>query len=85
MTDHATATCRSCRAAIIWTTNVASGKRMPVNAEPDEQRGNVVLVSGNDGPEARVLTAAELAARVSRRGLHLSHFATCSEAARWRR
>lgn len=78
-------TCRSCPEHIIWTTSVTTGKRMPVNAEPDPDRGNVLLLSGNDGPESRVLTAAEVMARPTRGGLYLSHFATCPNARAHRR
>lgn len=87
--DYPTARCGSekrpgCGALIIWTTNVVTGKRMPVDAEPTE-RGNVVLVTGNDGPEARVLTRDELVRRPTTRGLYLSHFATCATVANFRK
>lgn len=72
-----------CGAAIIWTTNVTTGRRMPVDAEPDEA-GTIVLVSGNDGPEARVLTRDEVARRPTTRGLYVSHFATCPNAGEFR-
>lgn len=86
--DYPTARCGSekrpgCGALIIWTTNVVTGKRMPVDAEPTE-KGNVVLVTGNDGPEARVLTRDELVRRPTTRGLYLSHFATCPNAQAFR-
>lgn len=77
-------TCQSCQAPITWTTNVVSGKRMPVNPTPTPD-GNVVLTSGNDGPEARVLTRAELASRPTKTGLYKSHFATCPEGPAWRK
>lgn len=77
-------TCRSCDAPITWTTNVVTGKRMPVDPEPVEH-GNIVLTSGNNGPESRVLTKDELAKRPTKRGLYLSHFATCPSAAQHRR
>lgn len=57
---------------------------MPVDAEPSEN-GNVVLVSGNDGPEARVLTKIELSKRATRSGLYVSHFATCPQSSDWRK
>lgn len=77
--------CRSCGAPIIWATSTETGKRMPVDEAPDPERGNVLLVSGNDGPETVVLTRAAIAARPNRNRLHTSHFATCSDAKGWRR
>ena len=78
----------SCGARIVWATNVASGRRMPVDAEPTAE-GNVVLLHGNDGPEARVLSKADVAKRGARLDgtydLRTSHFATCPEAGSFRR
>jgi hypothetical protein len=76
--------CGSCGAQITWTSNVVSGKRMPVDAKPVVD-GNVILLSGNDGPESRVLTKAQLAARPSSAGLFKSHHATCPDGPAWRR
>lgn len=84
MSEHSISQCRSCHKRIIWTTNVSSGKRTPVDAEPVEQ-GNIILVSGNDGPESRVLTHDELAKRATRSGLYVSHFATCDRPNDWRK
>lgn len=84
MSEHTISQCRSCHKRIIWTTNVESGRRMPVDADPIET-GNVILLSGNDGPEARVLTQAELAKRATRRDLYASHFTTCPQANDWRK
>lgn len=86
--DYPRATCGSekrpgCGALIIWTTNVTTGRRMPVDAEP-VTHGNVVLVSGNDGPESRVLTRDEVERRPTTSGLYLSHFATCPVAQSFR-
>ena len=79
------AACRSCNAPIVWTENIETGRRMPVDAEPDPEHGNVLLTSGNSAPFAEVLTNAQIAARPSRRGLHLSHFASCGPASSWRK
>lgn len=84
MSDYPISQCRSCHKRIIWTTNISSGKRMPVDADPVET-GNIILVSGNDGPEARVLTNDELSRRATRSGLYVSHFTTCNDPAGWRR
>lgn len=75
----------ACAARVIWTENTVTGRKMPVDAAPDSERGNVLLTSGNAAPLATVLTNAELAARPSRRGLHVSHFATCPQGPAWRK
>lgn len=76
--------CKTCHRPITWTTNVVTGKRMPVDPTPTEA-GNIILLSGNDGPESRVLTKAELEARPTSAGLYVSHFATCASADQHRR
>lgn len=80
MTEWVIARCRDCGAPVVWTLTTANQRRMPVDAEPVED-GNVVLTSGNSGPEARVLTRAELDRRATRTGLYRSHFSTCPNAA----
>ncbi len=72
-----TAKCRSCGAAIIWVTMIASGKKNPLNAEPDPEHGNVqVFVDGT----ADVKSSDPAQCKEYRDGggrLYLSHFATC--------
>jgi len=72
MTDRAR--CRSCGAPILWVVTVASGKRMPLDAEPGPA-GNLVLLTGG---------RARAAEPDDRPPLHTSHFATCPQAAEWR-
>lgn len=89
MPDYPRAACGTekrpgCGQPIIWTLNVSTGRRMPVDAEPDPERGNVVLISGNNGPESRVLTRDERERRMTTTGLYVSHFATCPKAAEFR-
>lgn len=72
--------CRSCGAPVIWTLT-ASGKRMPVDAEPRAD-GTYVLAENQDGSFA--------AQRYSHfvhqiRQLYASHFATCPHAGMWRK
>lgn len=76
--------CTTCGKLVVWAYTT-SGKRMPVDPEP-VNGGNVVLVTGNQQPEAQVLGAAEVARRAGL-GLrcHTSHFATCPQAAQHRR
>jgi hypothetical protein len=77
------ATCRSCGADIDWAISDATGKLMPVNHQPDPA-GNVAVRRDEDGtlrcrsaPAGAPLSAGE------RRGT--SHFATCEQAADWRK
>jgi hypothetical protein len=85
--------CRSCGAPIRWVLT-ATGQRMPLNVDPDGQRGNVLVC---DTPalarayavppgHAVVLSAGAAAGRrLAGLDLHLSHFATCASAAQHRR
>lgn len=70
--------CRSCGAAIIWCTTTA-GKAMPVDEAPAP--GGNLWIDG-DGT-ARVLFPLEAQQRAGQ--MHLSHFATCPQAAQHRR
>lgn len=76
-----TSTCRSCGAPVIWAVT-ASGKRMPVDAEPVEG-GNVRLDDvGLPDPQAVVFGGFSADHADT---LHKSHFATCVNAAQHRR
>ncbi len=68
--------CRSCGAAILWC-KTEKGKAMPVDAEPSEN-GNVMLV----GDVAKYVKPGETLPGIA---LHLSHFATCPNAAHHRK
>lgn len=76
----ANGTCRSCGAPVIWSRNVKSRIRNPIDPEPTEN-GNVVF--GPDEPDGykqhMVLTKAQLAEPASG-PRHTSHFATCPNA-----
>lgn len=67
------ALCRSCDAEILWR-RTAAGQRIPIDALPDPQ-GNVEIL---DSIEAKVHGGPV-------DGGHLSHFATCPDAAKHRR
>jgi hypothetical protein len=78
-------TCRSCGAPILWATVELSSTRMPVDADPAPE-GNVLIRREPGRIWARVLGGAELRqARHEHESLHRSHFATCPDAADWRR
>jgi hypothetical protein len=69
-----TSTCRSCGAPIIWVLTEA-GKRMPLDAKP-EKRWTIdplALRLNPDAPRARLGDT------------HVSHFATCPNAAQHRK
>lgn len=70
------AQCSSCGAAIVWAVTVA-GARMPVDAAPSP-KGNLVL----EGETVRVVPPPDL---LDQRPRHTSHFATCPDAAQFRK
>jgi hypothetical protein len=79
--------CRSCHQPIIWCEVTLTGKRMPVDAEPPLQGGNVVVEHRSAGiiPAARVLTPTQLTTTAfGRKDLRTSHFTRCPQADRWR-
>lgn len=90
--------CGKCKAKIEFYPNMATGRPMPLDAQPNE-RGNVELVEHNGKTWARVIPMAELeddgvasdpednapgCAPKPRGPRFLSHFASCSEAAFYR-
>jgi hypothetical protein len=74
--------CRSCNAVIFFAMNKKTGKKIPIDVEPNS-KGNV-LVEGNG--MCSILNKTEQALAVdSGLILHISHFATCPNAGRFRR
>lgn len=72
-------TCNYCFGRLRWLTT-AAGQLMPVDAEPDPKRGNVIVIGGKAG----VLGPSRArAARASGVQLYLHHAATCPQAAAW--
>lgn len=76
-----TAKCRSCGAAILWTTTTATGKRIPLDADPHED-GNIALV-----PAGAMVLTKELVEQGKAIGSkrYRSHFATCPHSASHRK
>jgi len=71
--------CEHCHTPLLWLTTDA-GKRMPVNADPDPVRGNVVRI----GKVAAVLGLNKAnAARLTGTVLWLHHVVSCPHADRW--
>ncbi len=75
--------CDSCKRPIIWAVTV-NAKRMPVDSEPPLSGGNVQLEWRGQtvAPLAKVLGVA---AQFGKHNLRLSHFASCPDAAGYRR
>lgn len=81
--------CGSCKAPVHWAIT-PSGKRAPIDYEPQPERGNVLLLkpstlqSGGDVLLAVTLSGDAL--ELGRRGGHLflNHWATCPDKAEWR-
>ena len=74
--------CRSCQTEIVWA-ETEHGKRMPVDAEPDPERGSIVLRE-REG-EAPLAIAGVGPEAFPGEPLHSAHFATCPDAKAWRR
>lgn len=71
--------CRSCHAPILWAESVGSHKRMPLDAAPSPE-GTVYLSAEPDGKTyARVMNKGRFPE------MRTSHFATCPDAAKWRK
>lgn len=80
---HDPVPCRACQAPILFVASL-TGKRIPLNALPDPERGNVVI--GSPSGRARVLKRDDAAlARAAGVVLYLSHFVTCPNAGEFRR
>lgn len=83
--------CRSCRAQIAWARSAKTGKPMPLDPEPDEERGNV-LVDGQsrahvfkDAAAAAAYQEATPDSELASSGKYLSHFVTCPRAGHHRK
>lgn len=74
--------CAGCDAAILWATTAATGRPIPLDAEPHPS-GNVVL---DDQGRAVVLSTATLFdGPVPEGPRYQSHFAACPSAKTYRR
>lgn len=75
--------CKSCGAKMLWVVMFGSGKKNPLNAEPDQEKGNVVI--DMDGRGCALTGNALAEAKEKSKPLYLSHFATCPGAAGFRK
>jgi hypothetical protein len=69
--------CRSCRAPIVWA-ETESGKRMPLDPEPDNESGGVVMMNG----KAHVMKKPHSYEGMTK---YRSHFSSCPDAGKWRK
>lgn len=78
--------CEKCKAPIEFVVMATTGKRNPVDVEPNAEKGNIwKLTYGKDQGKGLTLGGPLLdAARAHALPLHLSHFATCPEANHFR-
>lgn len=81
-----TGTCRSCRKPVIWTLT-EKGKRMPIDADPEEIRRPLTVADGNliicrQGTDGEADTVRYVPAG---KGRYRSHFASCSSPAKHRK
>lgn len=74
--------CRSCNASVLWA-EWESGKRMPVDAQPNSAFGNLVL--SIRGGNTLIVAKFDPLKHGDSRNRYTSHFATCPEARDWRR
>lgn len=71
----------SCGARIIRAIHATTGRTAPINADPDPD-GTIILSRGRAVVYRIARGQAERAQHAGR--LHVSHFATCPDAARYR-
>jgi hypothetical protein len=66
--------CRSCKKPLYWITVNKTGKKNPLDPEPDLLRGNVRIIN-----DQAFILHNEAAEHLRERGeaLYLSHFSTC--------
>lgn len=83
MTNH----CRACPAPVRWVRMARTGKWNPLDLDPDEERGNVLIdeagrghaFANNDAARGYRLMHPEMD------GPYLSHFATCPKRGHFKR
>ncbi|ANZ35547.1 hypothetical protein BBK82_05085 [Lentzea guizhouensis] len=79
--------CNHCGARLLWATTRSNGVRMPLDAEPSPERGNVLVTEERGVLMAAVVGRKSLAAAMRAAGqhLHLHHGVTCPDRSRWHR
>lgn len=74
--------CGSCGTGIFYVPTAASGTLIPLNAEPDPDKGNMVILDGKAVAVTNDLFAPHIPAGAPK---YLSHFATCPHGHQHRR
>lgn len=74
---HAAVPCEGCRAPILWTVTAATGRRMPVDAEPDQAENTAVYADGTGRLRSRAITGERPTLEHAEQ-LHMPHAATCT-------
>lgn len=78
--------CRTCRSEIVWGTDASTRSLMPVDADPSPNGNISVWVDAAGAAHLVTLSRAKASAtRAAGKELHLSHFASCPDAAQWRK
>lgn len=83
--------CRSCKALIVWVETEAKGdkpgRKMPLDADPAnpgyariDTNGNIVFTGATTGDGTKIVRYVP-----NGKGRHVSHFATCVNAASHRK
>lgn len=76
--------CRSCKAPLLWARTEATGKAIPLDAEPHPD-GNVIIVREGARDVARVLGPLEVAALDPSMERFMPHFQSCPNGSEFRR
>lgn len=79
-----TATCRSCGRPILWCTSVATGRAMPVDADPTPD-GNVEVTEHPDPAASMLRAVVHAQPPLGSPPLRMAHHATCPQADEWRK
>lgn len=82
--------CRSCSQEVLWVKWPTSGKRMPVDATPDNRPashgGGDIVLTLRGGEYGELLAEKyDPQKHEKQRNRFTSHFATCPNAGEWRR
>lgn len=72
--------CNACPAPVYWLVNDTTGKRAPIDAVPDDARGNIVIDDTTGTYRVIYDTTERRLARERGTLLHLNHFVTCPAA-----
>lgn len=83
--------CKSCNAEIRWAVTVKDGKKIPIDADPAREKGNITLQERAGQPPLAVVLDAQGNAPIPSlqpspdAPRYLSHFVTCPQAESFRK